>query len=160
MKKLISVLGLMVLVSTTVARADGFVCQGEDEALNIRVFNHVSPEDGTRVGAVMVLSDAGVGHGRKTIARFNEEAGTLTSNGATYVGLVDRRFNDLTRDGELLMGTKLGEVKTVRVAIGFSYSEPVEAGEELNGRVTLNLRNGSRISQPLVCTRYLKGASL
>lgn len=143
---------IIVLFSTS-ALADGWLCQIDEVA--IKVFNQTQPEFGTRNAAVMVLSDTRVQYGRKTIAKFNSES-TLDNQGALYTARVDLRYNDSGRKGELLLGTKLGHVKSIILDVPFSYSEPVEDGDILEAALTLELRNGDEISGNAECERYLK----
>ena len=104
----------------------------------------------------MVISDPSVSYGRKTIAKFSDAAGTLSNTAATYVAKVDLRFTDSARKGELISGTKLGELAKVQVKVGFSYSEPVAFGEVVSGRMTLTKRDGEVIKRDLACARYRK----
>lgn len=139
------------------AQADGFNCQTEDGSVNVKIYNHVSPENGTRNGAIMILSDTSVSGGRKTIARFTDVNGRLSSRSSVYVADVDLRFNDSGRKGELLLGTKLGNVDTITADLDFSYAAPVEAGEEIAGKLVIAKRDGNKIRADLSCVRYLKG---
>lgn len=147
----------MALLGAAQAKADGFVCQSNDGTLNVKAYNQTSPAVGTRTSAVLVASDPSVGAGRKTIARFT--AGhTLESRGATYLANVDLRFNDSGRKGELIGGTKLGELKQFKLDVDFNYGAPVAAGTELDAKIRLLKRNGQKIELPATCTRYLKGS--
>ena len=150
-----SLVAIMILASTY-AQADGFTCQATEHSLDIKIYNHVDPQDGTRVGAVMVLSNPSIQHGRKTIARFADANGVLENHGPLYTADVDLRFSDSSRKGELIAGTKLGELDKIKVAVVFSYASPVEDGAELEGMATLVKRNGEVIFADLVCERYLK----
>ncbi len=147
---------LIAMVSAQAASADGFRCQTVDGDLNLKIYNQTSPEMGTRSAATMVLSDPHVGHGRKTIAKFSAEKGTLTSKEVAYTANVDLRFVDSSAKGENIAGTKLGELDTIKAAIGFSYNNPVADGTELAGRLVLVKRNGQKIYADLACERYLK----
>jgi hypothetical protein len=153
MKKVI--LALTVIAAATAARADGFVCQTES-GLNVKVYNHTDASEGTRNGAMMILSDSTVGAGNKTVATFSHVKGTLASSSANYVADVDLRFSGSNRKGELLAGTKLGEVDMIVLSVDFSYAAPVEAGVELTGELTLIKRNGQEIIEQASCQRYLK----
>ncbi len=147
---------LMGLVASS-AYADGFVCQTPQGDLNVKVYNHVRPEDGTRNASVMVLSDPRVEAGRKTIARFTDINETLMSKGARYQADVDLRFSDSSRKGELIGGTKLGALKSIELEVDFTYSAPVARDTVLPGNLTLVKRNGEVIEiEDLDCTRYLK----
>ncbi len=147
---------LATLLSTT-AFADGFICESAEQNLKVHVYNQVQPELGTRSAAIMILSDTSVQVGRKTIATFNATDALLTNDGASYSAKVDLRFNNSGRKGENIGGTKLGELKNVILDVAFSYNEPVEAGTEVAGQVTLQKRNGDQTSFPVSCVRYLKG---
>lgn len=144
------------LFASSFAQADGFNCETES-GLNVKIYNHTSPSEGTRVPAVMVISDSFVGKGNKTIARFADANGVLSLEGKhLYNGKVDLRFNDSKRKGELLAGTKLGFVSDVLMAVDFSYAYPVAAGYEMPATFTVIKRDGSATAEDAVCTRYLK----
>lgn len=155
--KLVNIFAVIVMAAFSAsAHADGFNCQTEDGSLNVKLINHTAPEAGTRVAAVMVLSDTNVAYGRKTIARFTDVNGVLESRSSRYEANVDLRFNDSARKGELILGTKLGMLDTVIADIDFSYAAPVANGEEVTGTLVLVKRDGSKIKSDLVCSRYLK----
>jgi hypothetical protein len=116
----------------------------------------VQPEEGTRNAAVMVLSDPAIAQGRKTIARFTDCNGTLTSQGALYVANVDLRFNDSGRKGENVLGTKLGHLKKIALKLDFSYRYPVNHGDPVSGVIKALDRNGETIREVVECRRYLK----
>ena len=150
-----SLLTLITLAAATAAHADGFVCQSQ-EGLRIKAYNHTSPEAGTRVAAILVLSDDNVAAGNKTIATFSDSQQTLTSRGASYSADVDLRFATSSRKGELIAGTKLGQLQSIELNVDFSYAAPVEAGEVLPGSLVLTKRNGQAIEVEVSCERYLK----
>ncbi|HEY8280368.1 MAG TPA: hypothetical protein VIH99_12140, partial [Bdellovibrionota bacterium] len=133
----LSIVTLAVAAFSGSARADGFNCQTTDGSLNVKIYNHVQPSEGTRVGSVMVLSDPSVMGGRKTIARFTDVNGRLDSRSSVFTADVDLRYNDSARKGELIMGTKLGFINTITADIDFSYAYPVEDGAALDGKLTI-----------------------
>lgn len=146
----------MLVLGAVQAKADGFVCQSDDGSLNLRAFNQTAPVAGTRNAAVLIVSDPTVSFGRKTIARFT--AGhTLANAGSTYLANVDLRYNDSGRKGELIGGTKLGELKQIKLNVAFSYALPIPAGQDVDALITLTKRSGEKIALPASCTRYLKG---
>lgn len=146
----------MVLVGANVAKADGFVCETLRGDLNVKVFNHTNPNKGTRNAAVMVLSDPSIQFGNKTIASFSDVKSTLGNSGATYVADVDLRVSESNRGGELISGTKLMYLDQIVLDIDFAYNQPVEAGEEIDAKMTLIKRDGQHIVRHLTCSRYLK----
>src|SRR6185503_10108376 len=73
---------MVAMVASSAAYADGFKCETLAGDLAIKAYNNTQPSEGTRTGAVMVLSDPAVNSGRKTIARFTDVNGVLTSQGA------------------------------------------------------------------------------
>lgn len=148
---------IVALLATQAAFADGFVCTTLDESLTVKVYNHTYAQAGTRNAAVMVISDNLVStKGHKTIARFKDANGVLGQSGASYVANVDLRFNDSKRKGELILGTKLGYVDTIALDVAFSYADPVAAGDELAGELTIVKRDGQSFVEDMTCTRYLK----
>lgn len=145
----------MLVLGAVEAKADGFVCQSNDGSLNIKAYNQTSPVAGTRNAAVLIASDPAVNVGNKTIARFTAGR-TLANTSSSYVANVDLRFNDSSRKGELIGGTKLGELKQIKLDVDFSYATPVGNAEELDGTITLVKRNGEVIDLAATCSRYLK----
>jgi hypothetical protein len=155
--KLVNTLAVLALAAFSAsAHADGFNCQTTDGALNVKIYNNTNPQVGTRVGAIMVVSDPAVSGGRKTIARFTDANGRLESRASVYVADVDLRFNDSSRKGESILGTKLGNVDQIIADLDFSYAAPVTAGEEVAGKLTIVKRDGNKIHADLSCERYLK----
>jgi hypothetical protein len=152
----------LAMTAATVAHADGFVCVTSEGDLKIRVYNQVQPELGTRNAAVMVVSDTAVNAGRKTIAKFTAAHGTLTSRQLTYNAGVDLRFNDSGRKGELISGTRLGELSDIVLDIDASYAPNrlLADGEATTAELTLVKRvgGGADIVRDMECVRYVKGS--
>jgi hypothetical protein len=138
------------------ATAEGFRCEAAELPLAIKVYGATLSSPATREAQVMVISDTSVSHGSKTIARFTKADGTLSNQGANYVGNVDLRFADISRSGENIAGTKLGEVDRILLAVDFSYVAPIEDGQQVAGTLYLTKRNGDSITVDLECIRYLK----
>ncbi len=153
MKNLMIVLAALI---STSAFADGFVCQSNDGELKVKAYHHVNAMDGTRNAAVMILSDNTIQYGNKTIAKFESAEGLLDNNGSLYTANVDLRFNNTGRQGELIGGTKLGQLDQVQLVVPFSYADPVAHGEEMISTLILIKRDGSKIFIDMTCERYLK----
>jgi len=149
---------IAAILASSAAKADGFVCQTVEGDLNVKVYNQVQPEQGTRNAAVMIVSDPSIRAGNKTIAKFSAANGTLTSRQMMYVADVDLRFTDSSRVGELISGTKLGELTEISLNVDFAYSpaSTMAAGEETAAELKLVKRNGAVITRDVVCSRYLK----
>jgi hypothetical protein len=154
MKNIIA--SLIVIAASATAQADGWVCTSDESSLNVKIYNQSQPELGTRNAAVLILSDANIGGGRKTIAKFDAAESLVAQYGSTYTGKVDLRFNNTGRKGELIGGTKLGELALVHVLVDFSYLAPLEHGEETSAELVLVKRDGEELSETLTCARYLK----
>ena len=152
MKSLVLALSLLSLN----VMADGFVCEQPEHGLKVKVYNQTQAAAGTRNSAVMVLSDATVSYGRKTIASFTVNKRTLGSNGASYMAKVDLRVLESNRSGENILGTKLGQISKIFVDMDFQYNEPVADGEEVTGSIVIVKRNGTEQAFDLNCQRYLK----
>ncbi len=150
-----AMIAFAALVTVTSAKADGFVCSSDD-GLNVKVFNQTEASEGTRNGAIMVLSNANISSGRKTIATFPADNTLLSQSGASYSAHVDLRYVESSRKGELIGGTKLGQLRDIDLDVDFSYSTPVSAGKKMAALLTLNKRNGAKIEIDMICKRYLK----
>jgi hypothetical protein len=146
----------LVLALSTTAFADGFKCEQLDHNINVKVFNNTSAEAGTRNAAVMVFSDASVAYGNKTIASFSSSKRKLGQNGTSYLAVVDLRVSESNRSGENILGTKLGQIKEIYVDINHNYSQPIEAGDETEGTISVVKRNGKISTFDINCVRYLK----
>ena len=146
---------ISVVLSASIAKADGFECQTDDGDLNIKVYNHVMPLDGTRNGAVMVVSDPAVSAGRKTVAVFTSEEGTLVNSGSKYYANVDERFNNIPK-GEYLSSTRIDYLKSIILDVEFSYTAPVAFDSVVEAWMILTRENGSQIKESVTCHRYLK----
>jgi len=147
----------LALVAASVAHADGFVCQTQNGAMNLQVYDYTQAAQGTRSPAILVLSDSQASAGFKTIARFTNVKGTLTHSGSTYFANVDLRFSDQSNKTALVGGKVLLEdTDTIQVSIAYNFNEPVKAGEFLPGVLLINTREGEQINMGLACQRYLK----
>ena len=150
-------LTLIALTAVSVAHADGFRCQTTEGDLNVKIYNNTDPSEGTRNSAIMILSQPEVQYGRKTIASFSAEKGTLSQEGTNYTGRVDLRVSESSVAGKYVGGTRLGELQNVLVETGFNYNAPVADGETVYGQIIFQKRDGSASQQSLACVRYLKG---
>ena len=147
---------LVGLLGAASAQADGFVCDSVSRDLTVKVYNHTDARVGTRTPAIMVVSDPRMSEGRKTIATFEDAQGQLSSKNTTYKANVDLRYVTSNRKGELIGGTKLGELDEIQLEVDFSYNEPLAAGESTKGVITLVKRNGEEVVMNAECVRYLK----
>lgn len=153
MKKIVLIAGLVLGMNN--ASASGFVCETLAQDLNVKVYNHTQASEGTRNGAIMILSDPTVSYGRKTIAKFKSSS-LLTGSASEYTAYVDLRYVDSSRKGENIGGTKLGQLDEIILNVDFSYAETLAAGDEVSGVLTLVKRNGDEITHDMSCVRYLK----
>jgi hypothetical protein len=114
--------------------------------------------------AKLVVSDPAIHYGRKSIATFGDgskgEVGTLSNEGAIYLARVDGRVKGINRDGELILGTHLGELRSLEIYVDFKYSAPVADGAQKKGTVLLTKENGETYHRDLSCTRYLKNSRI
>jgi hypothetical protein len=154
---------LTILISaffTLSAHADGFICEGRNSGLNLKVFNHTEATAGTRTPAVMILSNP-YQNSNQTIAVFSDENRTLDYLGrGHYQARVDLRFNDSGRAGENIAGTKLGQLKTIHLQVKFNYShasaELANSVNEIPGELNYIKRNGEILTENAICKRYHK----
>ena len=154
-----SIIVLLALVASQTSFADGFRCVGLTYKQNLEVYNNTKPSLGTRVAAVMVSSDPKIKSNRKTIATFSKVQGLLSSTATVYTADVDSRFTTVARIGENIAGTKLGFLKTIKLAVNFSYaySTPSYSGEKYTAIAKYIKENGEVKSENMVCARYIKG---
>jgi hypothetical protein len=149
-------------LSGTAAQADGFTCQGRSTGINIKVFNHTDPNAGTRVAAVMVLSNPNIQSPNKTIAKFTSQNATLAYKGnGVWKAKVDLRYSDTSRKGELIGGTKLGQLSAVDLDLAFNYSSyetQLAQATQTNGVIRYFKRNGDYNVESVTCKRYLKSS--
>jgi len=156
MKRFLCLAAAVLFASTSLAYADGFVCQNERKDVNVKVYHYTAPEQGTRRSAVMIVSDPRMSEGEQTIARFTDAQGTLNNSGARYKANVDLRYRDI-RDGLDHIGTyALAEVDEVTLGVDFTYGRPKLDGEYVPGTLYLQMRNGEEAIMKMDCNRYLK----
>lgn len=158
------VLGLMFASAS--ANAAGFICDGTQYNTRYRIYNETNPNKGTRNVAKVIISDQSVStKGRKTIAAFDGRSGNglARQSGATFTLNVDSRYKGVDRGGENIAGTKLKELKEIRIAVEFSYSydTPSTRGEKYPALIAYTKEgNKGEIYEAAVCTRYLKDSEI
>jgi hypothetical protein len=143
-------------LSPLTAFADGFKCTVANDSLNVKVFNSTDASIGTRVPAIVVISDSRREFGNKTIATFDGEKGVISSSGADYELNVDHRFKGVEKGGADIAGTKLMYLRKIGVQIDYSYDRPLEDGARVYGTITFTKDNGESSYKALDCNRYLK----
>ena len=156
MKSLL-ILSLVSLMTASVSFADGFECMTLKKDLSVNVYNNTDPAEGTRVGAVMIVSDPNVAPGNQTIATFSDTNGLLNSKNLKYTANVDSRYKGTDRGGENILGTKLAMLKKIDLKLAFTYAAPVANGAVVSGKLTLTKERGKgrNIVRYVDCRRYL-----
>lgn len=157
--KIIFVL-VLVLLFTKQLFADGFVCFSyTDPQLAIQIYNVTDPNTGTRVGHAMIISNPSKPYGQRTIARFIKPQSSLVNYGSTYSVSPYQDFLDNLINGEKdIIGHKLQDITSLVVKVDFKYSNPVDNGVFLGGKMILNVYQNEIIpyEYKLICKRYLK----
>ena len=153
--KILSVI-LFLMFSVNVW-ADGFLCRSSDEKIGIDVYNHTSPELGTRRAAAMILYNPSAPRGRGTIAIFRDESGALQNEGTTYFAYAHLKDEEEGRPEAFVVDGTLEKVFSLTLKIDFNYGRPVPSGSLVEGELTLVQRSGEQMDFALVCQRYLKG---
>lgn len=156
MKALTVVMMAGMILGSQVVKADGFICEDYDQTLKIKVYHNVTAKKGTRTAAKLIVSDPRVAGGRKTIATFDQADGLLSSKELVYTADVDLRYKNSSRKGELIGGTKLGELDFIELFVDFSYNQPLKHLDEADAFLRLTKRNGQEVEIDMVCARYLK----
>ncbi len=120
----------------TAAFGSGFKCAGED--YSVKLFNHVNPEDGTRVPAAMIVS--------------SEEEGTLLVRKGAQI----RKHNRSNTVQYVADGNRRLGADTAILQIRFKEGrETLEEGETAPGQLILVMDEDRSVAE-LSCTRYLK----
>lgn len=148
-----SLIAMMMLVGSA-AYADGFVCYTKSNDLKIKMLNHTQPEDGTRTGSVMIVSDQTIQDGKKTTVAFRSEDETLTTSGTRWIGTLPE--DSELKGGRNIAGTKLAYVDSFIVTVAHFYDAPVANGTKLYGGLTVVKKDGEKLREELNCYRYLK----
>jgi hypothetical protein len=154
-----SVILMAVLSVATIvqAKADGFKCEGASYGTLIKVYNNTQPSKGTRNLAIMVVSDPSRDAGDRTIAIFRDSQGLVSSNGTLYSAKVDHRFKSV-QVGKEIAGMDISELYGIKLNINFNYTldTPSTAGDFYPAVATYTDANGSKKSENMTCSRYLK----
>lgn len=133
------VLALALGFLGTAAHADGFKCEGNDSTLNVKIFNHVRPELGTRTPAKLIVSDL--------------RQGTLVTRSTDQI----RKHNRVSTVQYVVDGNEQIGAETVILQVAFKAGrEVIAAGEERDGQLILVDAEGDRTVYELTCKRYLK----
>jgi hypothetical protein len=156
MKKANLIFGMIAMLAASSAYADGWQCQTVERDLNVAVYNHTQPSQGTRNAAIMIVADPAVQAGRKTVATFTDIEQTLSSQGSTYTAFASQAVNQGARGGEYLSGTRLMYVRALQLQVAFNYAVPTAARALVPGRLLVEKINGERLVRNMVCARYLK----
>ena len=140
MKPIIGVLTVLTLgIFNSAAIGSGFKCTGDEEAatLSVKLFNHVDPTLGTRVPAVMVIS--------------NEEGTLVTRKGGSI-----RKHNRANTVQYVIEGSRRLDADTAILQVAFKEGvETLEAGETADAQLIL-IKDEDRSVYSLSCERYLK----
>ena len=158
MKTVIAMIALST-ATLNVAHADGFVCQGNNTGINVKVYNQTQAAMGTRTPAIMVVSDPAIASPNKTIAKFTNANGTLTYLGyGKNEGKVDARFAETSRSGENVAGTKLGQLADITLGVNFDYysASVAKDAEKLTAKIYYHKLNGETLEETANCARYTK----
>lgn len=164
-------MALVACLFVSDAWADGFVCYSSEEQLQIQVYNHTSPADGTRSPSVMIVSDLSQEFGDQLIAKFSGDKGELFADGARYFARASTPIS--SQEGESssktanswdeevsnsveLLGYTLSSLLELSLAIDFNYEMPVERGTTLRGVLELVEQNGNIEWLEMDCVRYLR----
>lgn len=138
------------------AFADGFICEGNEIPVRVKVFNYTQAAEGTRQAAVMIISDTSAEVGQQSIARFYEKDGQLSSSGTSYVANVDLRFSTSLNRSKNIGDTALGELDSIGLDVAHNYLRPSSEGTTSAGTLTLTKRDGEVLMHDMTCERYLK----
>jgi len=132
-------LALALVLVGTAAKADGFKCEGDDSTLNVKVFNHVHAEKGTRTPAKLIISD------------LNQ--GTL----AVRSGGEIRKSNLTSKVQYVVDGSRKLGAETAILQVQYKQGrETIAAGDVRPGHLILVDAEGDRTVYELSCERYVK----
>jgi hypothetical protein len=147
MKIVLFVLSLVLV--TTSAQADGFICQGEHNGLEYRakVFNHINAEDGTKNPSVLIVSSDPIFGSReeaKTVAALYDEEISKTNllNSIVYNGVTNGKKTS-------------GRFVSVEVEVAKDAFGKIGKTDMHEGSLKI-VADGETIELDLICERYLK----
>lgn len=147
MKKLIGILGLTLSLTT---QAASFVCENSRQEL-IKVILSTD-ENGYETIPAIIISQANYQYGNKTIAVLRRTEAQELNKALAYVGIVDHRYNESNRGGELFAGSKIEYIKQVSVVANqVKIQEALENGYEFVAKLYVLKRNGEVITDALEC---------
>lgn len=129
---------VVISVFGTAAFADGFKCEALESGYNVKLFNHVHPELGTRTPAALIVSDV--------------DAGTLLVRKGDDISKTNRKNTvRYTVEGSRKLGAD-----TAILQVTFKQGkEVIAAGDVRPGQLIL-IADGEKEVHELSCERYLK----
>lgn len=153
---------LVVLLFTSMAKAEGFICHSVDQDARIDVyFDPADPAAGRGPRArSLVISDPMVSAKRSLVAQFDAADGVLVNEGSVVTAYVDLTNPKSSRRGEKIGGTVLGALKSILIDIDYSYQESVQDGTRFSAMVVYTKVNGDELVQDFDCVRYRDAAKM
>ena len=155
MKNLIFLL-LSFLFIQPFARADGFVCEGKNTGLMLKLYNHNLPKEGTRTPELMILSNPRLLPQHQILAQFTQGENLKYLGNGKYIG----KNNHLNVPNAIVANMKIEQLDRITLAIEFAYTHVSTAAaknlKSIPGTITYQNIHGEPTSEPANCIRYLR----
>ncbi len=151
-KILLTGLFAAVLVGSTAAKADGFLCVDESNTYGIKLYDNVQAKLGTRTPAIMILTDGSQAAGSHTLATFSQAEGTLS-----YVqGSYHATASFPAAYTQTLNGVKMSQIKDLIFSINHNFNLPLQPGEKVLAQLVISDKSFKSTYLNFTCSRYLK----
>jgi hypothetical protein len=158
MKK--TVLAGIILLFSSSALADGFVCVGQNTGLKVSVFNHTQASEGTRTPAILVISDPALARTNRTIASFSGGQTLKYEGYGSFMATVDLQAPGSSRGDLNIAGTTLAQLQTINLAVDFSYASGTarlaRVTESIPAKIIYTKITGEVIDEKATCARHVK----
>ena len=154
MKNLI-LLFLFPLIQT-LAHADGFICEGKNTGLTLKVYNHNLPKEGTRTPELMTLSNPQLDPKNQVLAHFTQGENLKYLGNGKYFG----KNNHLNQNEAIVANMRMEQLESITLSTEFAYTHVSTAAAKsqkiIIGKILYQNINGEQATEAANCTRYLR----
>ena len=141
-----------LMVGSQAAKADGFVCRDNSGTYGIKLYDNVTPRLGTRVPAIMVLSDGSLASGSKTLATFSQAAGNLHYVDGSYHAEVSFP----AAYTQTLGGVKMSQINELVFLVNHNFNQALAMNQNVVAQLQILDKSHNIAYVNFTCARYLK----